>query len=79
MEGMPSAVFSHTPVLLRECLELLNVRPDGFYVDGTLGLGGHSAEIASRLAGGRLIAIDRDETAIARSKEQQTAPKGGFL
>ncbi len=60
----------HKSVLLAESIEGLNIRPDGIYVDGTLGLGGHSAEIASRLAGGRLIAIDRDETAIARSKER---------
>ena len=65
----------HKSVLLAESIEGLNIRPDGIYVDGTLGLGGHSAEIASRLAGGRLIAIDRDETAIARSKER-LAPWG---
>lgn len=60
----------HKSVLLRESIEGLNIRPDGIYVDGTLGLGGHSAEIASRLGSGRLIAIDRDETAIARSGER---------
>ena len=59
----------HKSVLLWECIDNLNIRPDGIYVDGTLGLGGHSMEIAKRLTeGGRLIAIDRDETAIARSK-----------
>jgi len=57
----------HVSVLLRECLENLNIRPDGIYVDGTLGLGGHSFEIASRLTTGRLIGIDRDETAIERA------------
>jgi len=57
----------HVSVLLRESIDNLNIRPDGVYLDGTLGLGGHSCEIASRLDGGRLIAIDRDETAIARS------------
>ena len=60
----------HKSVLLRESIEGLNIRPDGIYVDGTLGLGGHSDEIASRLGSGRLIAIDRDETAIARSGER---------
>ena len=57
----------HVSVLLRECIENLNIRPDGIYLDGTLGLGGHSFEIASRLTSGRLIGIDRDETAIARA------------
>jgi len=57
----------HVSVLLHECLDNLNIRPDGVYVDGTLGLGGHSFEIASRLTTGRLIGIDRDETAIERA------------
>lgn len=57
----------HVPVLLRECIENLNIDPEGTYLDGTLGLGGHSFEIASRLKGGRLICIDRDETAIERA------------
>ena len=57
----------HVSVLLHECLDGLNIRPDGIYVDGTLGLGGHSFEIASRLTSGRLIGIDRDETAIERA------------
>ena len=60
----------HKSVLLEECIENLNIRPDGIYVDGTLGLGGHSKEIVSRLSTGRLIAIDQDETAIARSRER---------
>lgn len=57
-------------MLLSECIEALNIRPDGIYVDGTLGLGGHSAEIAKRLETGLLIGIDRDETAIARAGER---------
>ena len=57
----------HVSVLLRECLEYLNIKPNGIYLDGTLGLGGHSYEIASRLTTGRLIGIDRDETAIDRA------------
>ncbi len=57
----------HVSVLLNECIDNLNIKPDGIYVDGTLGLGGHSYEIAKRLKSGRLIGIDRDETAIERA------------
>ena len=57
----------HVSVLLNECIDNLNIKPDGIYVDGTLGLGGHSYEIAKRLVSGRLIGIDRDETAIERA------------
>ena len=60
----------HISVLLEECIEALNIRPDGIYVDGTLGLGGHSAAIAERLTTGLLIGIDRDETAIQRAGER---------
>lgn len=60
----------HKSVLLQECIDNLNIDPEGIYVDGTLGLGGHSMEIVKRLTSGRLIAIDRDDTAIARSKER---------
>ena len=49
--------FKHVSVLLDECIENLQIDPDGTYVDGTLGLGGHSAEIAKRLHNGRLICI----------------------
>ena len=57
--------FRHTPVLLEEAVESLRVSPDGIYVDGTLGGGGHSYEIAKRLSkGGRLIGIDQDAAAI---------------
>ena len=57
----------HYSVLLSECIENLNIKPDGIYLDGTLGMGGHSYQIASRLTTGRLISIDRDETAIERA------------
>ncbi len=58
--------FSHRSVLLDECIESLNIKPDGIYVDGTAGGGGHSLEIVKMLTGGgRLIAIDRDDAAIA--------------
>ena len=61
--------FGHKPVLLEECLTALHIKPDGVYVDGTLGRAGHSVEIAKRLTGGgRLICLDRDETAIAAAK-----------
>ena len=61
----------HVPVLLEECISMLNIRPEGIYVDGTLGLGGHSAAIAARLSPtGRLIGIDRDETALARASQR---------
>ena len=56
--------YTHKPVLLDECIEGLNIRPDGIYVDGTLGRAGHSREIAKRLTTGRLICIDRDMAAI---------------
>ena len=56
--------FAHKPVMLRECIEALCIKPDGIYLDGTMGGGGHSYEIAKRLtAGGRLICVDRDEDA----------------
>ena len=57
--------YTHRPVLLEECIQGLAIRPDGIYVDGTLGRGGHSEEIAKRLtAGGRLLCIDRDRQAL---------------
>ena len=66
--------FNHVPVLLNECIEGLNIKPDGVYVDCTLGGGGHSGEIAKRLTTGRLISIDKDEDAIAYSKKRLEAP-----
>ena len=63
--------YGHKPVLLHECLDALAIRPDGVYVDGTLGRAGHSLEIVRRLtAGGRLIGIDRDQTAIDAARER---------
>ena len=56
--------FKHTSVLLEETIEGLHVRPDGIYVDGTLGGGGHALEVCRRLDNGRFIGIDQDETAI---------------
>lgn len=57
----------HVPVLLDECIKYLNIKPDGIYVDGTLGMGGHSEAILQHLTTGRLISIDRDQTAIERA------------
>ena len=56
--------FHHVSVLLDECIEGLNIKPDGIYVDGTLGGAGHSSQIAKRLTTGRLIGIDRDPVAL---------------
>ncbi len=62
--------FSHQSVLLAECIEALAIRPDGIYLDGTLGGAGHSLEIVRRLDTGRLIGIDRDQTALDAAKER---------
>ena len=66
---MGEAGFSHKPVLLAECIEGLNIRPEGVYLDGTLGRAGHSREIAKRLTTGRLICVDRDQTALDAAEE----------
>ena len=62
--------FHHISVLLNECLEGLNIKPDGIYVDGTLGGAGHSSQIAKRLTTGRLIGIDRDPIALKAAGER---------
>ena len=62
--------FKHYSVMLNETIEQLNIRPDGIYVDGTLGGAGHSSEIAKRLTTGRLIGIDQDADAIAAASER---------
>ena len=62
--------FKHKPVMLEECIDGLKIKPDGVYVDGTLGGAGHSKEIAKRLSNqGNLIGIDRDEEALCAAKE----------
>ena len=63
--------FKHYSVMLNECLDGLNIKPDGIYVDGTLGGAGHSLQIVKKLtSGGKLIAIDKDLDAIEVSKER---------
>ncbi len=63
--------FEHKPVLLKECIEGLQIKPDGIYVDGTIGGAGHSIEIVKRLSNkGLLIGIDRDEEALEAAKER---------
>ncbi len=63
--------FKHKSVLLEETIDNLNIKPDGIYVDGTLGGAGHSYQIAKRLtSGGRLIGIDQDADAIAAATER---------
>lgn len=62
--------YTHKPVLLDECVEALDIRPDGRYVDGTLGRAGHSREIAKRLTTGELICVDRDLAAIEAAEER---------
>lgn len=62
--------FKHISVLLNEVVESLNIKPDGIYVDGTVGGAGHSTEIAKRLVSGRLIALDRDPDAVKTATER---------
>ena len=66
------AGYGHQPVLLDECVDALAIRPDGVYVDGTLGRAGHALAVVRRLTapGGRLIALDRDETALTAARER---------
>ena len=62
--------FSHKSVLLDECIDALAIKPEGIYLDGTLGGAGHSLEIVSRLTTGRLIGVDRDRVALAAAQER---------
>jgi S-adenosyl-methyltransferase MraW len=63
-------MFNHMPVLLHECIEALNIRPDSVLIDGTAGGGGHSAEILKYLTTGRLVCIDKDPDAFAHLREK---------
>lgn len=71
--------FVHKSVLLDECIEGLNIDPDGIYIDATLGGGGHSEEILKRLSGGKLIGIDRDGDAICAAGERLSRFGGHFV
>ena len=62
--------FHHVSVLLSESVDGLDINPDGIYVDGTMGGGGHSSEVLKRLDSGKLIGFDRDETAIRVCRER---------
>ncbi|MDE7079390.1 MAG: 16S rRNA (cytosine(1402)-N(4))-methyltransferase RsmH [Clostridia bacterium] len=65
--------FKHISVMLDECIQGLDVKPDGIYLDCTLGGGGHSLEIVKRLSSGRLIAVDKDEEALESAKQRLKA------
>lgn len=72
--------FSHKPVLLEETIDALNIKPDGIYVDGTAGGGGHSSEILKRLSpNGRLISIDQDPDAIEAVTERLKGYKNSII
>ena len=72
--------FQHAPVLLHECIEALNIQPDGIYLDGTLGGAGHSREIAARLSeAGMLIGVDRDPAALQAAGERLSSMKARIL
>jgi len=71
--------FSHTPVLLHETMEGLNIRPEGTYIDGTAGGGGHSEEILKRLTTGRLVSIDQDPDAIQTVTERLSGYPGSRI
>lgn len=70
---MEEATFLHRPVLLDECIEGLNIKSDGIYLDGTLGRAGHSLEIVKRLTTGHLICVDRDEVALQEAEKKLAA------
>src|SRR6266567_7405248 len=71
MDSPPPAL--HRPVLLAETIELLNVRPEGIYIDATLGGGGHAEAVLQRLGGGKLLGIDRDPVALAGAQRRLEA------
>ena len=65
--------FNHYSVMLTETIENLNIRPDGIYVDGTLGGGGHASEVCKRLTTGHFYGIDQDDAAIAAASKRLEA------
>lgn len=68
--------FEHIPVMLNQCIEGLNIKPDGIYLDGTVGGAGHSSQILKKLCGGTLIAVDRDPIALATARDRLEPIKG---
>src|SRR5258707_13096003 len=68
----------HVPVMLRECLEYLAIRPDGVYLDATAGMGGHAGAIARMLTTGLVLACDRDAESLERAR-QNTADCGARI
>ena len=70
MDKINSEGFSHVSVLLSETIEGLDIKPEGIYIDGTCGGGGHSSEIAKKLSSGRLLGIDRDPDAVKAASER---------
>lgn len=71
--------FSHFPVMLKECIEGLNIKDNGIYVDGTLGGAGHSSEILKKLKTGKLVAIDKDLDAISSSSKKLSEISNNFV
>lgn len=71
--------FSHTPVLLNESVDGLDIKPSGIYVDGTAGGGGHSAEILKRLSSGKLVSIDQDPDAIDAVKQRFASNENSII
>ena len=71
--------FSHAPVMLDEVIEGLQIKPDGSYLDCTLGGGGHSSEILKRLKGGKLYAVDKDQDALATQSVQDQIKHGVLI
>ncbi len=71
--------FKHTPIMLFECLDGLDIKPNGIYFDGTLGGAGHSSEILKRLKTGKLIATDKDEEALAVATERLSKISKNFV
>lgn len=76
---MQEIVFNHKPVLFKETIESLNIRPDGIYIDGTAGGGGHSSAILERLTTGKLLSIDQDPDAIAVVTERLSKYPGSVI
>ena len=67
--------FSHYSVMLPQCMEGLNIKPDGIYIDGTAGGAGHSRAIAERLTTGQLLSFDRDPDAVAEATKRLARPQ----